>query len=582
MVSRNLDVPRSAGNPAEAWGSDRIARLLAELGTEYICLNPGSSFRGLHDSLVNYLGNKKPQMLTCLHEEHAVAIAHGYAKVTGRPLAVALHANVGLMHATMAIFNAWCDRVPMMILGGTGPMDAAKRRPFIDWIHTMRDQGAIVRSYVKWDDQPASTEAAQEALLRGMQIACTAPAGPVYINLDQTVQESAFDPALAVPDLARFRSQQTPAPHHDTLQAALQALEIAERPVVLMGRVSRDVSAWAERIALAERLGARVVSDLKAGAAFPTTHPLHIGMPGMSLGKDTIVQIERADAILSLDWIDLAGALHAVWPDMNCPAQIIRVSADHHVHNGSSFDHMGLAPVDIDFATTPEAFIAAALDRLPGAKRVRQTDDEPTTSIALPSGAELGLPEIARALNDAVADTPTCLARVPLGWAGPLRHFEHPLDQIGHSGGGGVGSGPGMSVGAALGLRGSGRLAVAVLGDGDMLMGITAIWTAVHYDIPLLIVVANNRSYFNDEIHQERIARRRDRPVENRWIGQRIADPAPDIAKLAEAQGARGIGPIMDAVSLHTAVADAVRMVRDGKVVVVDVHIGPGYLGSAG
>ena len=145
------------GKPGDAfYGSDCVAEVIRALGIPFVALNPGASFRGLHDSLVNHLGNRDPQMLLCLHEEHAVAIAHGWAKVTGRPMAVALHSNVGLMHGTMAIYNAWCDRVPMLVIGATGPVDAAKRRPWIDWIHTARDQGALVRNFTKWDDQPAS------------------------------------------------------------------------------------------------------------------------------------------------------------------------------------------------------------------------------------------------------------------------------------------------------------------------------------------------------------------------------------------------------------------------------------------
>src|SRR6058998_2767270 len=167
-----------------SWGSDAIAELLRALEIPYIALTPGASFRGLHDSLVNHLGNTRPELLLCLHEESAVAIAHGYAKVTGRPLAVALHANVGLMHASMAVFNAWCDRMPVLLIGATGPVDADKRRPWIDWVHTARDQGALIRGYAKWDDQPASPAAAREALVRAKWIAETAPQGPVYVNLD--------------------------------------------------------------------------------------------------------------------------------------------------------------------------------------------------------------------------------------------------------------------------------------------------------------------------------------------------------------------------------------------------------------
>src|SRR5438093_4753666 len=191
--------------PAEpTFGSDVVAATLGALGIPYVALNPGSSYRGLHDSLVNFLGNTAPQMLLCLHEEHAVAIAHGYAKVTGRPLAVVVHANVGLMHATMAIFNAWCDRRPVLVLGATGPVDAAKRRPWIDWIHTARDQGALVRPYVKWDDQPTSPAATREALLRAAWHAQSAPRGPVYVNLDAEMQEAPRDSPLPPIDTARY------------------------------------------------------------------------------------------------------------------------------------------------------------------------------------------------------------------------------------------------------------------------------------------------------------------------------------------------------------------------------------------
>src|SRR6202158_376711 len=179
-----------ANEPGDYWGSDVAALMLRELDLPYVALNPGASYRGLHDSLVNLLGNSNPQMLLCLHEEHAVAMAHGYAKVTGRPMGAIVHSNVGLMHATMAIFNAWCDRVPLFVLGATGPVDAAKRRPWIDWIHTARDQGAIVRDYTKWDDQPASPAAAREAIIRAHWIAHPAPVGPVYITLDADTERS--------------------------------------------------------------------------------------------------------------------------------------------------------------------------------------------------------------------------------------------------------------------------------------------------------------------------------------------------------------------------------------------------------
>src|SRR5580693_6072279 len=199
-----IERPIPSGTNVAGFGSDVVAETLRDLDIPYIALNPGASYRGLHDSIVNFLGNEQPQMILCLHEEAAVAIAHGYAKVTGKAMGAAVHSNVGLFHATMAIFNAWCDRMPILILGATGPVDAMKRRPWIDWIHTAADQGALIRGYTKWDDQPASPGAAREAILRGTWIANTAPQGPVYINLDAEMQEAKLAEPLPPIDAARF------------------------------------------------------------------------------------------------------------------------------------------------------------------------------------------------------------------------------------------------------------------------------------------------------------------------------------------------------------------------------------------
>src|SRR5579864_6694959 len=210
-----LERPTPAGANAPGFGSDVIADALRSLDIPYIALTPGASYRGLHDSIVNYLGNSSPQMLLCLHEEAAVAIAHGYAKVTGKAMAAAVHSNVGLMHATMAFFNAWCDRMPMVVLGATGPVDATKRRPWIDWIHTSRDQGALVRGYTKWDDQPSSPVAAREAVLRAGWIANTAPRGPTYVNLDAGMQEEKLAEPVPPIDATRYMPEVDSAPSAD-------------------------------------------------------------------------------------------------------------------------------------------------------------------------------------------------------------------------------------------------------------------------------------------------------------------------------------------------------------------------------
>jgi thiamine pyrophosphate-dependent acetolactate synthase large subunit-like protein len=559
------------------WGSDGIAELLRAFEIPYVCINPGSSYRGLHDSLINYNGNINPQMVVCLHEEHAVAMAHGYAKVTGKPLAVILHSNVGLMHATMAIFDAWCDRVPVLILGATGPVDAAKRRPWIDWLHTARDQGALIRHYTKWDDQPSSIPAAYESLLRAMQIAETAPKGPVYVCFDAELQETKLDSLPPIPAIERFRAPTPSVPDPLMVREAAECLSSAKNPVILMGRVSRDESAWQMRVELAEKLGATVFTDLKVGAAFPTDHELHAAPPSHFLSPDAAARLKEADVILSLDWLDLAGMLKQAWGTSEVSAKVIQVSVDQYVHNGWSMDYQGLPPADLYFVCEPEPFVAALLPA------VRPRTSNTLRHTALPARKDDGIPNtisiafLARELKRALGDTAVCLIRLPLSWSGEFWDFHHPLEYLGTEGGAGVGSGPGMAVGAALALRGTTRLPVAILGDGDFLMGATAFWTAANQRIPLLTVVANNRSFFNDELHQERVAKHRGRPMENRWIGQRIDDPAPDLAMLARSQGLKGLGPVNSPKLLFETFVEAAECVKQGDACVVDVHITPGY-----
>src|SRR5713101_7050676 len=361
---RNVERPTPDETVRLEWGSDVIAEVLRRLGMEFIALNPGSSYRHLHDSLVNYLGNRSPQMLMVLHEEHAIAIAHGYAKVTGNPMAAAVHSNVGLMHATMAIFNAWCDRVPVIVLGATGPVDAAKRRPWIDWIHTAQDQGALVRNFTKWDDQPASVAAAAESLLRAHRMATTPPCGPVYICLDAALQESRIGALPPLPSAARFRPPRAAAPDPAAAAEAAALLNAAERPLILVGRVGRGEAEWQRRVKLAEALGAVVLTDAKTGAGFPSAHPLHGPPAGNNPSADAAALIRKADVVLSLDWVDLAGALKAGWGEEPVGGKIILASLDHLAHNGWSMDYQGLPPTDLHLAVEPDVAVAALLPLL--------------------------------------------------------------------------------------------------------------------------------------------------------------------------------------------------------------------------
>lgn len=568
------DLPLPGVPGSEFWGSDAIAQCLRDMHIPYLALNPGASYRGLHDSLVNHLGNHSPQMLLCLHEEVAIAIAHGYAKTSGRMMGAVVHSNVGLMHATMAVFNAWCDRAPVLMLGATGPWDAARRRPWIDWIHTAADQGALVRDYTKWDNQPGSIPAAIEALLRGSQIAQTAPRGPVYINLDAALQEQKTGALVPTPDVSRYAAPVAPPPAAADVSRAAALLSQAQRPVILMGRMSRSEIDWQARVALAEALQAPVITDLKTGAVFPTDHPQHVGPPGNFMPPAAIDALREADVVLMLDWIDPGGAFKQAFGTSSTPAQVIHVSLDAHSHRGWSMDMGSLPPADVFMLCEPDAAVAALTEQV----KPHPARTWPALTPLPPHGNEvLGIRHLAQSLD--TLPEAICLVRLPLGWNGAYRHFRHPLDYLGADGGGGVGAGPGNAVGTALALRdmGSQRVAVAMIGDGDFLMGNTAIWTAVHYGIPLLVIVCNNHSFFNDELHQERVAKERGRPVENKWIGQRMDGPEINIAAMAQSMGATAIGPVRTPKDLDAVILQGWQHARQGQVCVIDACIAPGY-----
>ena len=583
---QEIDRPQRAENPVMGWGSDAIAALLAKLDFKYIALVPGASYRGLHDSLVNYLGNNNPQMLVCLHEEHAVAIAQGYAKVTDKPMLACLHSNVGLMHATMAIYNAWCDRMPVVILGATGPGDANQRRPWIDWIHTSKDQGALVRNYTKWDDEPRSVPAAFQSILRARQISMTPPYGPTYVCLDVEMQEAPLNAALSLPDIERYQPAEPPAAAESVIETAADWLTQAKRPLVLCGRVSRDQSDWQARVDLCEAIGGIVLTDLRNSAAFPSEHALHVVEPRARPSEATLEALSKADVILALDWLDLGGLLKTCEKAGPVTAKIIHVSADSYIHNGWSMDHQVLPPADLPVLASPDAVtrpLRRAIERRIGSTRfgepkwtlsaVGKTAISYAEKEASSGKGGIGLRQFAECVSVTMREEPVTYTRFTLGWPGHVCRFNGPLDYLGNDGGGGVGSGPGVSIGAALALKGTGRIPVAVLGDGDYLMGVNALWTAARARIPLLIVVANNRAYHNDEVHQAHMARERGRPVENKWIGQMLDDPAVDLVAMARAQGFTGEGPITGLESLPQALRRGVEIVRGGGCHLIEVSI---------
>ena len=581
---KEIERPALVEGDTVEWGSDVAARMLRALDVPYISLNPGASYRGFHDSLVNHLGNETPQMLLCLNEDHVVSIAHGYAKATDKAMACVLHSNVGLLHGSMGVFNAWCDRVPMMVIGATGPVAPEKRRPWIDWIHTAKDQGAVLRDFTKWDDEPRSAPGIVEAFLRGSQITHAEPAAPVYICLDAGLQEQKLDQPIAIPSPERYRSAPAPRASRTTIDAVVDLLINAKNPLLLFGRGSRSQTAWDNRVKFAELSGASVMTSIRERSIFPTDHDLHVVPPLYWLSPKTKDVAREADVIISLDWVDLNGfLLQMSRATGDYPAQIVHVSVDSILHRGWSMDYFALPPVDIPVMAGADGFVEdllAALDARLAGKRLwkgdrRNTHPEPSYSDK--AGTELAPRDIEVALAKIRGNEKFTLAHVTIGWAGDVYHFHDPLDFMGHDGASGLAAGPGLTIGVALAMKDSGRPVVSVLGDGDFIQGATALWTAAHYQIPALFIVSNNRSNFNDELHQEAVAKMRGRPVQNRWIGQRITEPDMDLAALVRAQGVRSEGPVHTMEELEAAILRGLEVVRSGLPYFIDAHVTPGY-----
>ena len=421
--------------------------------------------------------------------------------------------------------------------------------------------------------------ASVESMLRAHQIASTQPYGPTYVCLDVALQEEELKQEISFPDVARFAPGLPPAPAPEAVEEAANWLVKAKKPVILMGRVSRNTDDWQARVALAEALGAVVLTDMKTAASFPTDHPLHPVEPRFRPSGEITAILREADVVLALDWIDLKGQyLQTLGKDDPIKAKIINCSLDRYLHNGWSMDYYGLPAADLPIMSAPDALVKEllpAVRRLRGGKpapakwptRQPKMLDEPRAK------GMMRLRDLALVIRSFTDEREVTIANYSLGWPADTVNFKHPLDYVGFDSGGGVGAGPGNGIGTALALKGSGRLVVSIIGDGDFMMGCNAYWTAAHMEIPMIIVVANNRSYYNDVAHQERMAVVRGRPVENKFIGQEMDHPAIDIVAIARAQGLDGEGPVETAKEFAKALKRAEKAVLAGRAYVIDARV---------
>jgi acetolactate synthase I/II/III large subunit len=559
------------------YGSDVMVDAIKAQGFEYISLNPGSSYRGLHDSLVNYGGNS-PEMIECPHEKVAVGIAHGYAKASGRPMAVVLHDVVGLLHGAMGIYYAHIDRVPVVIFGGAGPMDTTRRRPNIDWIHSANVQGNAVRDYTKWDDQPFSIASVPESIARACRIATSEPAGPVYIGLDAGLQEDHIEGDIPSPDLDRLGPPTRIGPDPHALERVAEMLVAAERPVMIPGYAGRDPAAFDQLVELAELLAIGVV-DTGVRLNFPNRHPLNVtGTPAL----------EEADLVFFVDVKDMGKSTQKL--DSTTRAIRSRIAEDARVVD-LGFNHIGISSWTHDFAALHETDLQVTADtavalplllercrdlenrapreseRADRRARLTQMHESVWEGWRLQASSEwdaspVSLPRLAADVWEVIKDHDWVLtAGTANEWAMKTWDFDrahrHPGKSLGTS------TQIALSLGVALAHRGSGRLVVDLQPDGDLMFDLGALWVAAYYKIPLLVVMFNNRAYYNDWEHQERIARQRGTPVERASIGMEIDKPAPDFAAAARALGWYGEGPIVDPAEVGSAVARAAKTVME-------------------
>ncbi|WP_309056290.1 thiamine pyrophosphate-dependent enzyme [Streptomyces sp.] len=576
--------------------SDLVVEFLHQQGIDKVAFNPGASFRGVHDSLVHAdnAGIAPGIVMTC-HEEIAVAVAHGYHKASGRHMGVLVHANVGLLHASMAVFNAWCDRVPLFVLGGNGPVDAGKRRPWIDWIHTSQNIESVVKDYVKWCDQPVGQRATVESLYRAFKLMNTPMHAPVFVALDFDVQEQPLEDGVRLLPASATEPARLPALSDEDLDDLTRRLLDARLPVLVVDFSGRDPGTVAPLVALAEALGLAVV-DRGNRMNFPTTHPLNVSHTGTDL-------LAEADLVVALEVQDLVGALGAILPltDQGTPANgaaLVTIGFNELLTSKWAADYQQFVPVTravaADTAGTVAALRAAAEDpdgpftapafverreerakvfaarhaeaRADWARQAEETKDRPRIHVA---GA---VDEIHRAVRDEEWILTNTGSLTIDGWVKKLWPLERPGSYLGLNGGGGLGYGLGASIGAALAHRDDPALCVDLQADGDLLYTPSALWTLAAYDVPLLVVVMNNRLYLNSTQHAARIAGQRDRDIDRAHIATSFYDHPVDFVTMARSYGIHALPRVEHIDAVAPAVREAVAHIKEhGKPALVEI-----------
>lgn len=594
-ISSQITLPSFSKVWDLTYGSDYIVKLLEEYGIEYIAANIGSTFRGLWESAVNTKSPTSPKCIIATHEEIAVAIAHGYAKASGKPMAVLLHDTVGLQHATMAIYNAWCDRVPIILLGSTGPLDATKRRPWIDWIHSSLIPNDLVRDYVKWDDMPMSLRASLESFGRAYNLSVTDPTAPVFVCFDTEYLEEKVDRKIEIPE--KQPRPFFPSIDKKELEFVAHFLLEAEYPLIIAGTVGRNPTSVPFLVKIAEATGSRVLDTLDR-FNFPNMHPLDCADK-----KD----LSSADRILGLDVARLESVLVKADKSTrrkktlaNDDSRIIKIGLEDLLIRSWSSDYQGGVNAEQTIFADTSAVLPALLPicdsilkkdhslRKKAKERIARASESSARRRASYDN------EVKRRWNETpisplrlasevwsiVSSKSWVLANGTLsGWVRKIWEWNEPGCYLGTSGGAGLGYGLPASIGAAIHVSDQAskeskrKIVIDLQADGDFLYTSSALWTAAHTKVPLLIVMFNNRSYYNDAEHNKLIAEMRGRDEKHAFsTGGDIRDPIIDYATLARSFGIQAEGPVESAEDLTPALERAIGLVeQERRPALVDV-----------
>ncbi len=567
-------------------GSDFMVDVIKTLNVEYVAANPGSSFRSLHESVVNYGGNKSPELITCLHEESAVAIAHGYAKAAGKPMAVMAHGSVGFQHAAMGVYNAWCDRVPVIMIGGNG-IDADKRRPGTEWSHSVQDPALLLRDYIKWDDAPGSLQHFAESTVRAYRVATTGQMGPVVIMADIDLQEDAIHGKP--PTIPKLQPALPIQGDTGSLQEAAKLLLNAKNPVIIADRAARNQDGVKALVSLAESLQAPVI-DLGGRMNFPNTHHLCLSDLKRPLVRD-------ADVILMLEVADPWGQVNAlsdpfktVRSESKPDVKVITIGMNDVSIRSNYQDFQRFLSVEMAIPGEAQASMPVITEyiqknataaqkavfearREPMKKRwAKQLQDAKEGAALGWDASPISTARLAMETFEVIKNEPWCLAVSDrIAWARKLWPTTEFHQMLGGSGGQGVGYGLPASVGAALANKSLGRMTVTFQPDGDLLYAPGALWTAAHHKIPLLMVMHNNGGYYQEVMHLQRMASMHNRRTDQAWIGNSLRNPDIDFAKIAQGMGVWAEGPIKDPSQLKGALQRALAEVKQGRPALLDV-----------